>query len=303
MDNILKPPIFLLGNVRSGTSMMLRLFDQHPDVVGWYEPRTVWVYADPSRPHDRFDQTDATQSVKRYIRSRFLAYQRRHGNCRVMEKTPSNIFRIPYVRAIFPESRFVYMIREPLANLSSAELKWRVPISLRHTIERLLEVPKSQLHYYSGQFIKHNFHSRILRRKHVNVWGVRYPGIYEDLKTMTVEQVIAKQWVACARQAEQDLDQIPPELVLHIRYEDFVADPVPQFKRILRHFDLQLTKRLQHVLRTEVDPGRQDKWKRLDPRVLQQCIPILADEMAKHGYRLPQQVLPQAEYSAGDAAR
>ena len=112
MSEELKPPILLIGNVRSGTSMMARLFDAHPEVTGWPEPRTVWTYADPARPHDRFDADDATPRVRRWIRRRFLAYQRRHGGLRVMEKTPSNVLRIPYVHAIFPESKLLYLIRE-----------------------------------------------------------------------------------------------------------------------------------------------------------------------------------------------
>jgi len=42
----LKIPIFLFGNVRCGTSLMRNLFNLHPEIVKWYEPRTVWVYAE-----------------------------------------------------------------------------------------------------------------------------------------------------------------------------------------------------------------------------------------------------------------
>lgn len=204
-----------------------------------------------------------------------------------MEKTPSNMLRIPYVRAIFPESRLVYLIREPLANLSSSELKWREPITLRHAWRRLMLTPKTQLPYYIGRLARDTFGSRLLKRKHVSVWGVRYPGIQEDLCRLTTEQVIAKQWAACSRQAEEDLAAVPAELVLRVRYEDFVADPVPQFKRVLDHFNLTMTPSLEEHLRATVDPGRQNKWHRLDPQVLRDCLPLLEQEMARHGYHIP----------------
>jgi hypothetical protein len=283
----LKPPIFLLGNVRSGTSMMLRFFDAHPDVVSWYEPRTVWCYAAPTRPHDRFTERDATPRVRRYIRGRFLKYQRRHGGLRVMEKTPSNMFRIPYVRAIFPEAKFVYIVREPLANLSSSEIRWRKSINRGHLIERLAETPRSQLPFYVGRLVRDQLRKRVLRRRHVSVWGVRYPGIGDDLRTMSTEEVIAKQWASCSRQAEEDLADLGPGTVHRLRYEDFVSDPVTRFREVLAHFDLPPSAEVDEEVRTSVDPNRQQKWRRLDPAVIERCLPYLADEMERHGYEIP----------------
>lgn len=289
----LKPPIFLLGNVRSGTTMMHRFFLQHPDVTTWYEPRTVWMYADPGRRHDRFDEHDARPRVTRYIRKRFLKYQKAHDNLRIMEKTPSNMLRIPYVRAIFPESKFIYIIRDPLANLSSAELKWQKAIAGRRLRRQFLNTPKLQLPYYAWRLFADHFRTRVLRQKYVSIWGVRYPGIYDDRRTMSVEQVIAKQWVACAQQADRDLAAIDPSLVLRLRYEEFVEQPVEHFERILNHFDLKLTPELAEMVRTTVDPNRRQKWKRLDPKVIAECLPILREEMARQGYAAPEAVRPQ----------
>lgn len=282
----LKPPIFLLGNVRSGTSLMHDLFDLHPEVKSWYEPRTIWIYADPGRLHDRFDEADATERVIRYIRRRFLRYQRRHGGLRIMEKTPSNVLRIPYVHAIFPESRFVYMVREPLAYLNSSELKWRRSISFIQTWRRLKETPKTQLHHYVWRYVVDKCRA-VLAKEYVSVWGVRYPEIYEDLKRFSTELVIARQWVACSNQAEAELAKLDPNLILRLRYEDFVADPVNQFDRVLAHFGLSMTTELAKTVDSVVDKGRQGKWRRLDRKTLGLCLPILAQEMARHGYEVP----------------
>lgn len=286
----LKPPIFLIGNVRSGTSMTHSFFGQHPEICTWNEPRTVWCYADPRRRHDRFTADDATPRVRRYVRNRFLKFQQHHGDLRVMEKTPANVLRIPYVRAIFPESKILYIIREPLANISSAELKWREPINPRHLWHRILETPKSQLHYYAWRVLVDHYRTRVLRRKHVSVWGVRYPGINQDINEMTIEEVIAKQWSEASRIAEADLAQIDPEIVLCVRYEDFVADPVNTFDRILAHFDLRITPELVRSLEETVDPNRQSKWRRFDAEVIKRCLPYVLDEMDRHGYTPPDDV-------------
>ena len=286
-DTSLKPPIFLLGNVRSGTSMMHSFFNLHPEVRSWYEPRTVWVYADPGRRHDRFDASDASDSVRRYIRKRFLKRQVQHDNRRVMEKTPSNLLRIPYVRAIFPESKYLYLVREPLAYLSSSEIKWQTPISRVHAWHRFKEVPKSQVHHYVGRLFLDHFRKRVLKQKFVSIWGVRYPGIYEDLKRLSTEEVIAKQWAACSQQAAEDLKDLGTDKLLYMRYEDFVADPVHQFERVLNHFDLEMTPEVAQAVEARVDPNRQTKWRRLDPSLLAKCLPHLEQEMARHGYSVP----------------
>lgn len=289
MPGDLKPPIFLLGNVRSGTSMMHDLFDMHPDVKSWYEPRTIWAYAAPGRRHDRFDENDASPRVVSYIRGRFLKYQHYHGNARIMEKTPSNLLRIPYVRAIFPESRYLYLVREPLANISSSELMWHTPVHRHKVWRRLKETPKTQLHYYAARYVVDHTRIRILRKRRLSVWGVRYPGIYRDIKRMRIEEVIAKQWVACSRQARDDLAALASGAVLHMRYEDFVASPVEKFGRVLEHFELSMTPEIENALRQTIDSDRQQKWLRMDPEVIRAVIPILGDEMERHGYDVPEE--------------
>ena len=131
MPSELKPPILLFGNTRSGTTIVQKVMSTHPDIVGWYEPNALWLFADPGRIHDEFDESDATDRVKKYIRKRFLKYQEQHGGRIVLEKTPQNILRIPYVRAIFPEATFLFIVRNPFSFISSVEHKWQRPVTGR----------------------------------------------------------------------------------------------------------------------------------------------------------------------------
>ncbi len=284
-NNDLKPPIFLIGNVRSGTTMFHQIFNLHEEVESWYEPRTIWVYGAPRRRHDRFTSEDATKRVKRYIRKRFIKHQRSHGNRRIMEKTPSNIMRIPYVESIFPESKYLYIIREPFANLSSAEIRWKFESNWHHLWVRFLECPKTQIPHYLKRFLVDRYRHYILRKEYFSVWGVRYPGIYEDLKQISLEELICKQWVECSKQAEEDLSKMDPSKVMRIRYEDFVEKPVEIYREVANFFEIELTKKIESQISEMVDPSRQDKWKRLDKDILRRCFPILKDEMQRHGYK------------------
>jgi len=287
MSGNLRPPIILFGNFRSGTTIVQKIVSEHPEVVGWYEPNSLWLYADPARRHDEFEEEDATDKVKRYVRNQFLKYQEQHDNCIVMEKSPHNILRLPYVKAIFPEATFLYMVRDPFSFISSVELKWQRPVTTTGAIRRLKETPISQLHHYAGKYGKQQFYKRILRRKYLSAWGPRYQGMQEDLATRDMFTVISRQWSEASKKAEKDLALFEQGEVLKLRYEDFVSDPVSDLERICRHCRLEMTPDMVKAARETVRSDRQLKWQRLDPQDLARTIPEISGEMQRHGYEIP----------------
>ncbi len=286
----LKPPIIILGNTRSGTTVVQKLIAEHPDVVAWYEPRNLWQYADPARGHDEFDATDATDKVKRYIRKRFLAYQRRHEGRRIVEKTPVNILRIPYVREIFPEATYLYIVRSPLSFISSVELKWQRTVSVRGLLRRFRSTPVSQLHRYVAKYIRQLYEKRVLRRKYLSVWGPRYQGLAVDLEMENMLTVVARQWAIPSQKAEKDLAQFESGTVLRLRYEDLVEDPVGHLERIAAHCELSTTPEMLGVARQMIKSDRQDKWRRFDAAELARVIPDVRKEMERHGYPVPNEI-------------
>lgn len=294
MSSDLKPPIIIFGNTRSGTSVVQRLIASHPDVVAWYEPRNLWQYADPGRSHDEFDEADATDRVKRYIRRRFLSYQRRHGDRVVVEKTPVNILRIPYVHAIFPEATYIYIVRSPLSFISSVELKWQRTVSVRGLVWRFKSTPWSQLHHYVAKYARQLLDKHILKRKYLSVWGPRYRGLKEDLETEEMLTVVARQWSLPSRKAEDDLADFEPGTVLRLKYEDVVEDPIASLERICAHCRLQPTTEMRQTALELVRADRQHKWRRFDPADLVQVLAEIHGEMERHGYEIPNEVAQAA---------
>jgi hypothetical protein len=290
MSGELRPPIILFGNVRSGTTILQKVVATHPDVVAWSEPVGLWLYADPRSGHDEFGEKDANDKVKRYIRNEFLKYQQEHGNRIIVEKTPHNILRIPYVRAIFPEAHFLYIVRNPLSFVSSAELKWQQPATKRRIVKRLKTTPVTQVHHYLKRFFNEQWDKRILRRKYLSVWGPRYKGIQEDVKTQDLMTVIARQWSRASSKAERDLALFEDSQVLRLKYEDFVQDPISDVERICAHCGLQMTDDMAKTVKGMVKADRNLKWQRFDPHDLARIIPELRDEMERHGYEIPAQI-------------
>jgi hypothetical protein len=300
MSTELRPPIILFGNTRSGTSMVQNVLSVHPDVVKWYEPRTLWLCADPARSHDEFDESDATEKVKRYIRDRFLKYQKQHGNRIVMEKTPANIFKIPFVHEIFPEATFMYIIRNPFSFISSVELKWQRSATKKGIGRRLRCTPVSQLHHHAARLFIQQFNKRILRRKYLIVWGPRYNGIDEDFRTLDILTVIARQWAIGSRKAEEALARVFKGPILRIKYEEFVENPIYDMERICAHCGLDLTDEMIRAATEWVKSDRQFKWRRFDPRDLARLVPEMSQEMHRHGYEIPEEIARYVENLPGN---
>ena len=290
MTSELKSPIFIFGNTRSGTTIVQKVMSTHPDIVGWYEPNALWLYADPGRIHDEFDESDATNRVKQYIRKRFLEYQKQHGNRIVLEKTPQNILRIPYVRAIFPEATFLFIVRNPFSFISSVEHKWQRPVTGRGIVRRLKDMPISQLHHWVRRYLIQQINKRVLRRKYLSIWGPRYKGIQDDLKTHDLLTVIARQWSVCSMKAEKDMASFDDGQILRLKYEDFVDNPVSDLERICAHCGLEMNSDMVNAAREMVKSDRKIKWQRFDPRDLARIIPEISDEMQRHGYEIPAEI-------------
>lgn len=290
MTDQLKRPIILLGNFRSGTTMLQRILATHPDVVELYEPVGMWLYADPLRDHDEFDESDATERVRKYVRGQFLKYQNENGGRTIIEKTPHNILRIQYVREIFPDAHFLYIVRNPLAFVSSVELKWQRPAGSKRILKRLKSTPLSQIPLYLNKFIIQQWQKRILRRKYLSIWGPRYKGIQNDIKAEDIFTVIARQWARSTSKAERDLASFEDGQVLRLRYEDFVENPVEHLQRICLHCGLDMTDDMVEYVRQTVRTDRQDKWQRIDAVQLTKILPEISEEMQRNGYEIPDEI-------------
>jgi hypothetical protein len=286
----LKRPIILLGNFRSGTTLLQRIIASHPEVVEFYEPVGLWRYADPSRGHDEYEASDATERVKQYIRGQFLKYQQDHGDRTIIEKTPHNILSPSFVREIFPEARFLYIVRNPFSFIASVELKWQRPAGIKRIISRLRSTPVTQLPHYMKLFVNQQWNNRIRRRKYLSVWGPRYKGIHDDLRREQLLTIIARQWARAVDKAERDLSLFSEDQLFRLRYEDFVDDPIDYLQRICAHCGLAMTDDMVEYARATVRTDRHDKWRRFDARQLAAILPEVEQQMVRNGYEIPEEI-------------
>jgi hypothetical protein len=131
------PPFFIVGNDRSGTTMLRLILDRGPDVA---IPPESMVLTDVTVPPPDGDWQALMEAVWRHPKVRlwelpgppprvpagladdaaarcvlaapFEAYARRHGKPRWGDKTPHYVHHVDELAAIWPDARFVVLVRD-----------------------------------------------------------------------------------------------------------------------------------------------------------------------------------------------
>ena len=114
-------PVFIVGVGRSGTTILGKVLSLHPRVAFLNEPKALWhvvhsgedVIGSYARERGRFrlGADDADPETVERAHSLFGHYLRWTGRRRVLDKYPELVFRVPFVRAIFPDALFVLIVR------------------------------------------------------------------------------------------------------------------------------------------------------------------------------------------------
>jgi LPS sulfotransferase NodH len=105
------PIAFLLGCARSGTSIFAEAVAAHPEVKYIFEPHEIWEQAGHGENEShRLTAAHATPEICTRLRGWFG--ERRGAATLVLDKTPRNTLRVPFLRAVFPEAKFIHLVRD-----------------------------------------------------------------------------------------------------------------------------------------------------------------------------------------------
>lgn len=185
---------------------------------------------------------------------------------RLLEKTPENCLRLPFLTALFPDARIIFLMRDGRANVHSLREGWRQP------------------HLFPGYRTPIPVTSPGQSRGR---WAFTLIPGWPDLVDKPLELICARQWVAC-NEAVLDYTAAPGALpALRIRYEDLVREPDPSLARIAGFLGLAAgdIPAYGHGLPevNAITAPDQDKWRR-EVELIEGVAPIIAPTMARLGY-------------------
>ncbi|HBK91348.1 MAG TPA: hypothetical protein DDZ68_06730 [Parvularcula sp.] len=130
-------PIFVGGAPRSGTTLARAVLDAHPDIACGPElrafPALARLYRETASAmgaalaaHYFFDSDDLKDTFHALIASFLAPLHEKSGKRFIAEKTPANALYFSDLFALFPESRFVHVVRDPRDVVSSLlKMDWR----------------------------------------------------------------------------------------------------------------------------------------------------------------------------------
>jgi len=124
-------PVFILGTGRSGTTILGVVLSMQPDVGFLNEPKAMWASLRDDEDligsyhrgnaFYRLGIRDVTPGLVGEVNRLYGAYLRFSLNSRVVDKYPEMIFRVPFLRKVFPDARFLFLSRNGWDTCSSIE--------------------------------------------------------------------------------------------------------------------------------------------------------------------------------------
>ena len=241
--------VFVVGSPRSGTTILSEVLGRHPDVADFYEPYYVWDRRIGSREDDVRTASMADPETRRFVRREFDLFARKSHKQVVVEKSPENCFRVPYVRAVFPEAKWIHIIRDGrdcVESIYRETLKRQRMVQQRDlkefvaTIKETMRLTPFWRNRLQTIWFELRETASLDPRRYFNKakwegsggWGPRFPGWREAQRQLSPIGFAAMQWRASIESLMRGLEDVHADQRIECRYEDFVARPEAELRRL-----------------------------------------------------------------------
>lgn len=212
-------PVFIVSPPRSGSTLLFETLLAAPGLFTIGDESHSLIEGVPGlapsqRGHDsnRLLAADARPEIATQLRQRFLdALRDRDGKppadarLRMLEKTPKNALRIPFLRAVFPEARFIYLHRDPRQVLGSMIDGWQ-----------------------SGEFVMYPN----LPGWNGPPWSFLLTPDWRTLSGQPLGRIVAAQWETATRLLLDDLAALPADDWTTVDHGRFLAAPQAEVERL-----------------------------------------------------------------------
>ena len=263
MYNTQLQPVIILGAGRSGTKFLRDLLLESAETCGIpYDVNYIWRTGNEDYPDDEIPSEHLTEDKIKVIRATFLKFSGsgESDTCRfLIEKTVGNTLRVPYIKKVFPEAKFIHLVRDGRAVTESAMRLWEAPPESGYLFKKLRYFPLKN-YRYAVSYLFNIFKGVILSDRGQKTWGPIYKDLDQDLKTKDLFEICARQWYACVSKATHDLDCLSSESVLTVRYEDLMLDE-STVEKITDFIGMRDNQIIVDTLQNRKQVSNLDKWK------------------------------------------
>ena len=174
-------PVFLLGFPRSGTTLLERVLDAHPDIVTLEEQETLidlhTSYLADDGGLARLTHADAdalTQLRTRYV-ARVESLVPDRGARTVVDKLPLNTALLPAIHRVFPDARILFAVRDPRGVVLSCFMQ---NFTLNAAMAQFLELESTVRYYHAVMSLG----LEALDALPIDAHQVRYEAVVDDLE-------------------------------------------------------------------------------------------------------------------------
>jgi hypothetical protein len=270
-DDEFDRPVFIVSPPRSGSTLLFETLAQAPDVYtigseshGMFEQFPSLHPASRDFESNRLGVDAATPEIAQLLRARFRTrLVDRHGaappatQVRLLEKTPKNALRVPFLREVFPQARFVYLYRDVRETLASMIEAWNSGSFRMY----------SQLPGWSG-----------------TPWSLLLTPGWRSLIGKPLPEIVAAQWQATTQILLDDLERAPAGSWCVARYDALLAQPADEIARLCGQLDFTWDRPLDGaalpLARHTLTPPARDKWRKYEAEIAA-LLPGLANTIAR----------------------
>ncbi|MGD0142323.1 MAG: sulfotransferase [Rhizomicrobium sp.] len=166
----------------------------------------------------------------------------RPRSLRLLEKTPKNALRIPFLRAAFPDAKFIFLHREAAPNISAIMEAWQ-----------------------SGRFVTYPE----LPGWEGPPWSLLLIPGWRELNRADLARIAMRQWRDTNETILSDIGGLPEESWISVRYEDILRDPTAALNELCAFADVPFDEPMRALAaaplrwsRYTLSPPNSEKWRK-----------------------------------------
>jgi len=269
-------PIFILGTGRSGTTILGIVLSMHKDVAFLNEPKALWHAVYPyedvignytrEKAFYRLDEKHVDENVKKYANRLYGFYLISTLSKRVVDKYPEMIFRVPFLKEIFPDAKFLFLIRNG----------WDTCKSIDTWSKRLGKEEQGEIHdWWGANDRKWNLLVEQIVSKDEDL--KQFIDEIKDFKNHTDRAAV--EWIVTMKEGLKVLEKYPQNTML-VKYEELVSNSEKVLNNILEFTELDKDETFINYGKNILKPAPPKEPYTINEKIL----PIFEKTMKQLGY-------------------